>query len=112
MKDSINLELVKAGFANGVAKTRPLTESEKQIMIQTAADAFGDFLDALQCDWRNDPNSMETPRRVAKAYFNASKNSPNALVALLIISCFSKSLRGNPGATPFANPSLTTSNSS
>ncbi|MDB4346054.1 GTP cyclohydrolase I [bacterium] len=70
MKDSINLELVKAGFANGVAKTRPLTESEKQIMIQTAADAFGDFLDALQCDWRNDPNSDNTPTRVAKAYVN------------------------------------------
>jgi GTP cyclohydrolase I len=70
MKDSINLELVKAGFANGVAKTRPLTESEKQIMIQTAAFAFGDFLDALQCDWRNDPNSDNTPTRVAKAYVN------------------------------------------
>ena len=28
------------------------------------------FLDALKCDWRNDPNSMETPRRVAKAYVN------------------------------------------
>jgi GTP cyclohydrolase I len=70
MKDSVNLELVKAGFANGVAKTRPLTESEKQIMIQTAADAFGDFLDALQCDWRNDPNSDNTPTRVAKAYVN------------------------------------------
>jgi len=70
MKDSVNLELVKAGFANGVAKTRPLTESEKQIMIQTAAFAFGDFLDALQCDWRNDPNSDNTPTRVAKAYVN------------------------------------------
>ena len=70
MKDSVNLELVKAGFANGVAKTRPLTESEKQIMIQTAAFAFGDFLNALQCDWRNDPNSDNTPTRVAKAYVN------------------------------------------
>jgi GTP cyclohydrolase I len=70
MKDSVNLELVKAGFANGVAKTRPLTESEKQIMIQTAAEAFGEFLDALQCDWRNDPNSDNTPARVAKAYVN------------------------------------------
>jgi GTP cyclohydrolase I len=70
MKDSVNLELVKEGFANGVAKGRPLTESEKQIMIQTAADAFGQFLDALQCDWRNDPNSDDTPKRVAKAYVN------------------------------------------
>jgi len=70
MKNSVNLELVKAGFANGVAKGQPLTESEKQIMIQTAAEAFGEFLDALQVDWRNDPNSDQTPKRVAKAYVN------------------------------------------
>jgi len=70
MKNSVKLELVKAGFANGVAKGQPLTESEKQIMIQTAAEAFGEFLDALQVDWRNDPNSDQTPKRVAKAYVN------------------------------------------
>ena len=39
-------------------------------MIEDATIAFGQFLDALRCDWRNDPNSMETPRRVAKAYVN------------------------------------------
>ena len=39
-------------------------------MIEEATEAFGQFLDALKCDWRNDPNSMETPRRVAKAYVN------------------------------------------
>lgn len=37
-------------------------------MIDEAEIAFGQFLDALKVDWRNDPNSMETPRRVAKAY--------------------------------------------
>jgi GTP cyclohydrolase IA len=37
-------------------------------MVEEATEAFGKFLDALKCDWRNDPNSMETPRRVAKAY--------------------------------------------
>ena len=70
MKDSVNLELVKAGYANGVATGRPLTEREKEMMIMDAADAFGKFLDALQCDWRNDPNSDNTPTRVAKAYVN------------------------------------------
>jgi len=70
MKDSVNLELVKAGYANGVATGRPLTEREKEMMIMDAADAFGKFLDALQCDWRNDPNSDNTPKRVAKAYVN------------------------------------------
>jgi len=64
------LEVVKEGFANGVAPGFPLSPQEKATMINAAANAFGLFLDALKCDWRNDPNSMETPRRVAKAYVN------------------------------------------
>ena len=64
------LEVVKAGFANGVAKGFPLSLQAKSDMIEDAATAFGQFLDALKCDWREDPNSMETPRRVAKAYVN------------------------------------------
>lgn len=62
------LELVQVGFANGVAPGFPLTEKEKDSMIEDAAEAYGKFLDALGCDWRNDPNSADTPRRVAKAY--------------------------------------------
>jgi len=68
--DELNLELVKEGFANGVAKGRPLTEQEKLDMIYTAEKAFGKFLDALKVDWKNDPNSDKTPYRVAKAYVN------------------------------------------
>lgn len=70
MNKDINLELVKAGYANGVASGRPLTEEEKQLMIRDAEEAFGQFLDALKVDWRNDPNSDKTPYRVAKAYVN------------------------------------------
>jgi len=44
--------------------------TEKDKMIDEAEEAYGKFLDALKCDWRNDPNSMETPKRVAKAYVN------------------------------------------
>ena len=65
---SKELELVQVGFANGVAPGFPLTEKEKDSMIEDAAEAYGKFLDALGCDWRNDPNSADTPRRVAKAY--------------------------------------------
>jgi len=65
---SKELELVKVGYANGVAPGFPLTEKEKDSMIEEAAEAYGKFLDALGCDWRNDPNSSDTPRRVAKAY--------------------------------------------
>ena len=64
------LEVVQVGFANGVAEGVPLNIDQKQDMIDKATIAYGQFLDALKCDWRNDPNSMETPRRVAKAYVN------------------------------------------
>ena len=65
-----NIELVKAGYANGAAEGRPLTAEEKQAMIADAEIAFGKFLDALKVDWKNDPNSDKTPYRVAKAYVN------------------------------------------
>jgi GTP cyclohydrolase IA len=65
-----NLEVVKEGYANGVAPGFPLSDSDKQKMIKEATDAYGKFLTALKCDWENDPNSSDTPRRVAKAYVN------------------------------------------
>ena len=65
---SKDLELVKTGYANGIAPGFPFTEKEKWDMVEEAAEAYGKFLDALGCDWRNDPNSSDTPRRVAKAY--------------------------------------------
>ena len=65
---SRDLELVKVGYANGVAPGFPLNEDQKWEMVDKAAEAYGKFLDALGCDWRNDPNSSDTPRRVAKAY--------------------------------------------
>jgi GTP cyclohydrolase I len=65
-----DIECVPIGYANGVASGYPLTDKDKELMIEEATEAFGKFLDALKCDWRNDPNSMETPRRVAKAYVN------------------------------------------
>ena len=69
-EEDYNLEVVKVGFANGVAEGFPLTDKEKNKMIDKAEKAYGKFLDALKCDWRNDPNSSDTPRRVAKAYVN------------------------------------------
>jgi GTP cyclohydrolase I len=74
-------ELVQAGFANGISTQLAakqvihgpearLTELDKQVIIEDAAEAFGKFLIALGCDWENDPNSSDTPHRVAKAYVN------------------------------------------
>ncbi len=62
------LEVVKVGYANGVAEGFPFTNLEKARMIDDAEEAYGKFLDALKCNWRDDPNSMETPRRIAKKY--------------------------------------------
>ena len=52
------LEVVQEGFANGVAPGFPFNACTKIDMIEKAAHKFGLFLDALKCDWRNDPNSM------------------------------------------------------
>jgi GTP cyclohydrolase I len=75
-----SLETANAGFANGIStqlstliqkgEHRSLSHDEKQNIINEAEIAYGDFLTALGVDWKNDPNSMETPRRVAKAYVN------------------------------------------
>jgi GTP cyclohydrolase I len=72
------LETAQPGFANGMSLQlkslldagthRSLNDDEKWIIVEQAEKAYGEFLDALGVDWRNDPNSMETPRRVAKAY--------------------------------------------
>ena len=48
----------------------PHTPEEKLEIIENAAKAYEQFLDALKLDWRNDHNSTNTPRRVAKAYVN------------------------------------------
>jgi GTP cyclohydrolase I len=65
---TLDLECVKQGYANGIAPGFPFTEEQKWEMVDKASDAYGKFLDALGCDWKNDPNSSDTPRRVAKAY--------------------------------------------
>ena len=57
----------KLKYANG---NRPMTEEQKQKMIEQAAVHYGHYMDALNIDWRNDPNSAETPMRVAKSFVN------------------------------------------
>ena len=48
----------------------PRSEEEKQQIIEKATKAYENYLDALGFDWRNDPNSTDTPKRVAKAFVN------------------------------------------
>lgn len=47
-----------------------LSIAEKEIVIQQASEAYGKFLDALKINWREDPNSQDTPKRVAKSFVN------------------------------------------
>ena len=58
-------KIVRLKFANG---NHPHTEEEKSEIIEKAAKAYEAYLDALGFDWRNDPNSTNTLRRVAKAF--------------------------------------------
>jgi GTP cyclohydrolase I len=80
-KQRKNLELVQSGFANGISTQLAtkqimfgpdarLTDVEKQEIIDDAAHHYGNFLTALGVVWEQDPNSDNTPRRVAKAYVN------------------------------------------
>lgn len=73
------LELAQPGHANGISTQlskvlalgrNSLSEGEKQEIILEAAKHYGNFLTALGVDWQKDPNSSNTPLRVAKAYVN------------------------------------------
>lgn len=47
-----------------------LTEEEKEQMLLKAEKAYGEFLETLGYDWKNDPNMVKTPYRVAKMFIN------------------------------------------
>ena len=47
-----------------------LQNGDKEALIDEATVAFEGVLDALLIDRHNDPNSQDTPRRLAKMYFN------------------------------------------
>ena len=80
-KQRNRLELVMPGFANGISTQLAekqamhgpdarLTDEEKSVIIDKAAEHYGNFLTALGVKWQDDPNSSNTPMRVAKAYVN------------------------------------------
>ena len=57
----------KLPYANG---NRPRTAEERELIIDRAALAYEAFMDQVGLDWRHDPNSVDTPRRVAKSFVN------------------------------------------
>jgi GTP cyclohydrolase I len=48
----------------------PRTATEKLEIIKNAAHFYGEYMTALGIDWKHDPNSCDTPMRVAKAFVN------------------------------------------
>jgi GTP cyclohydrolase I len=64
------LELDGKRFWAGDNISEYLHESDKEILINEAAEAFETVLDRLLIDRENDPNSKGTARRLAKMYFN------------------------------------------
>lgn len=47
-----------------------MNQDEKNQVIDKAEEAYGKFMDVILPDWRHDPNSKETPKRVAKMFVN------------------------------------------
>jgi GTP cyclohydrolase I len=56
---------MKLKYAN---HNHPHSPKEIEQLIEKGAKAYESYLDALGFDWRNDPNSSNTPHRVAKAF--------------------------------------------
>lgn len=57
------MELIKKANGNIVR-----TEQEKEKMIGDASFFYGEFLTSLGFDWKADPHTQDTPKRVAKAW--------------------------------------------
>lgn len=58
--------------------------SDLETKIYLATLRYGEFMDIIFPDWRNDPNSQDTPRRVAKAYITELFKSVHDLNGLQI----------------------------
>lgn len=65
----VNLNDVK-GFLSRANGNSPISEKERQKIIKNGTKAFERFLDALGFNWRDDPNSSNTPQRFTKAFVN------------------------------------------
>jgi GTP cyclohydrolase I len=57
----------KLNKANG---NLPRTEEEKNNMIIEASKHYGNFLESLGFDYKNDPQTVDTPLRVSKSWIN------------------------------------------
>lgn len=70
--DKIRKELDKTGkrYWAGDNISEFISDADKQSLIDELTTKFEGVLDTLLIDRHTDPNSMDTPRRLAKMYFN------------------------------------------
>ena len=72
ISEEIRKRIAKAGdrfFANDNI-SKHIKDGEKDKLIDELTTKFEGVLDSLVIDQVNDPNSMDTPRRLAKMYIN------------------------------------------
>lgn len=65
---SVSVHRLRRGHRANEAVAHPLTAAERAAMIGTAASKIEELFDILQIDHRNDHNTRDTPRRVARMY--------------------------------------------
>jgi len=72
ISDVIKQKLEKDGkrYWAGDNISEYVNEEDKQALIEELKEKFEGVLDSLLIDRHNDPNSMDTPRRLAKMYIN------------------------------------------
>lgn len=51
-------------------ESKPLKDIERKRLLVDAGEAYAKFMDVILPDWRQDPNTQETPKRVAKMFIN------------------------------------------
>ena len=68
IKDRIDAAGIRYWAGDNISSV--LEEGDTDLLIDEAAEKFEAVLDSLIIDRRNDPNSMDTGRRLAKMYIN------------------------------------------
>ena len=65
---SVTLRRLREGARANEALELPLTGEERATMIRAASSKLEELFDILRVDYRNDHNTRDTPKRVAKMY--------------------------------------------
>ena len=72
--EPIDQRVKKRGALCNEALRQPLVESEVEVMKRSVARKFEEIFDILRIDHRNDHNTRDTPKRVAKMYVEEIMN--------------------------------------